>query len=138
MRYYIDTNILIFILSDDKDELEDKIVDLLDDYSNLFLISTIALQELILLYKGKKLEHLNFKTYKEMLFTIEELNYEIIPITKKHLYVYAELETANDHKDPNDHVIIAQAISDKIPIISSDRKFKCYENQGLQLVFNKR
>jgi len=35
-------------------------------------------------------------------------------------------------------MIIAQAISDKMPVISSDRKFKLYEKQGLQLVFNKR
>jgi len=48
------------------------------------------------------------------------------------------LEPASDHKDPNDHIIIAQSISDKIPVISSDRKFKLYEKQGLKLVFNKR
>ena len=51
---------------------------------------------------------------------------------------YAGLETVTDHKDPNDHMIIAQSISDKIPVISSDKKFKLYENHGLQLVFNKR
>ena len=39
---------------------------------------------------------------------------------------------------PFDHMIIAQSISDKIPIISSDSKFPFYENQGLQFVFNKR
>jgi PIN domain nuclease of toxin-antitoxin system len=36
------------------------------------------------------------------------------------------------------HVIIAQAISDKIPLISSDQKFKLYTSQGLDFVFNKR
>ena len=138
MRYYLDTNILIFILSDDRDELENNIIDLLDDYSNIFLISTVVLKEIILLYKGKKLEQLKYKTYKDLFVAIEDLNYEIILVTKKHLYCYAELDPAEDHKDPNDHVIIAQSISDKIPIISSDKKFKRYENQGLQLIFNKR
>jgi PIN domain nuclease of toxin-antitoxin system len=42
------------------------------------------------------------------------------------------------HNDPNDHAIIAQAIADKIPVISSDHKFKSYISQGLKLVFNKR
>jgi PIN domain nuclease of toxin-antitoxin system len=54
------------------------------------------------------------------------------------LMAYAEFTPSRDHKDPNDHMIIAQAISDKIPLISSDNKFKPYEKQGLQLVFNKR
>jgi len=32
----------------------------------------------------------------------------------------------------------SQAISDKIPIISSDHKFKEYVSQGLEFIFNKR
>jgi len=138
MRYYLDTNTLIFILSGDRDELDNKIIDLLDDYSNLFLISTVVLKEVILLYKERKLEHLKYKTCKGFLLAIEDLHYDIMPVNKKHLYVYAELEPQEDHNDPNDHVIIAQSISDKIPVISSDKKFKYYEKQGLQLVFNKR
>ncbi|OAV63386.1 hypothetical protein Barb6_03775 [Bacteroidales bacterium Barb6] len=38
----------------------------------------------------------------------------------------------------NDHAIIAQAISDKIPLISSDTKFQYYTGQGLDFIFNKR
>jgi len=138
MRFYLDTNILVFILSKNRDELDNKIIDLLDDYSNLFLISTVAIRELIVLFKKGEFKKSKYKTCKDLLIAIEELNYEIIPVSKKHLYAYAELDTAEDHKDPNDHVIIAQSISDKIPIISSDKKFKRYENQGLQLIFNKR
>ena len=51
---------------------------------------------------------------------------------------YAALEIVHGHKDPNDHVVIVQAISDKIPMISSDRQFKKYIDQGLELVFNRR
>ena len=61
-----------------------------------------------------------------------------MPIQRNNLFSYAKLEPAKDHKDPSDHIIIAQSISDKIPVISSDRKFKLYEKQGLQLIFNKR
>jgi len=59
-------------------------------------------------------------------------------MNKHHLLQYAELAIASGHKDPNDHIIIAQAISDKIPIISSDQKFKEYVNQGLEFIFNRR
>jgi len=138
MRSYLNTNILLFVLLNKSDELDNKVTDILDDYSNLFFVSTVAIKEIILLYKKGEFKKSNYKTYRDLFDTIEELNYEIIPVTKKHLFVYAELETAEDYKDTNDHVIIAQSISDKIPVISSDRKFKCYENQSLQFVFNKR
>jgi len=43
-----------------------------------------------------------------------------------------------DHKDPTDRIAIAQAITEKIPLISSDRKFHDYRRYGLDFVFNKR
>jgi PIN domain nuclease of toxin-antitoxin system len=138
MRYYLDTNTLIFILLNQRDELGNNVIDILDDYSNSFFISTVAIRELILLHKEDKMKKSHYKTYRDFFDMIEELNYEIVPIRKQHLFTYAELVPAFDHKDPNDHIIIAQSISDKIPVISSDKKFKLYENQGLQLVFNKR
>lgn len=138
MRYYLDTNILIFILLKQRDEINSDILELLADYSNTFYISTVVIRELILLHKEGKMDKSKYKTYRDFFNIIDELNYIIVPVTKPHLYAYAELSPFPDHKDPNDHIIIAQAISDKIPIISSDKKFKLYEKQGLQFVFNKR
>jgi PIN domain nuclease of toxin-antitoxin system len=137
MRYYLDTNILIFVLGD-RDELCRQTLDILEDCSNSFYLSSVVLRELILLYKEGKLEHLKHKTCQDLFVVIDGLGYETKPVTRKHLFAYAELLPASDHNDPNDHMIIAQAISDRIPLISSDRKFKLYESQGLKLVFNKR
>ena len=138
MRYYLDTNIAIFILSNDKDELSDQTLNALEDYSNTFYINTVVLKELILLYKEGKLKHLKYKSYKDIFDSIDALGINIVMVQRSNLYAYAELVPVADHKDPNDHLIIAQSISDKIPIISSDKKFKLYESQGLQLLFNKR
>jgi PIN domain nuclease of toxin-antitoxin system len=134
----MDTNILIFVLGNDRDELSIQTLDILKDYSNCFYLSSVTIREMILLYKEGKLEHLKYRTYRDLFTVIDELGYEIKPVVKKHLFAYAELMPAENHKDPNDHMIIAQSISDKIPVISSDHKFKLYRKQGLQLVFNKR
>ena len=58
--------------------------------------------------------------------------------SKENNSTYYDLRIAENHKDMNDHLIISQAISDKIPVISSDYKFKEYIEQGLDFVFNKR
>jgi hypothetical protein len=38
----------------------------------------------------------------------------------------------------NDHIIISQAITERMKLISSDRKFSFYLKQKLELVFNER
>lgn len=35
-------------------------------------------------------------------------------------------------------LIIAQAMTDKTPLVSSDRKFAIYQKYGLELIFNKK
>jgi PIN domain nuclease of toxin-antitoxin system len=67
-----------------------------------------------------------------------EFGIRILPIKKEHLLTYARLEinTAQDHKDPSDHIIISQAITEKMPLISSDQKFQFYTNQKLDFITN--
>jgi len=138
VRYYLDTNILIFILIQDHDNVSHDVQHLLADYSNRFYVSSVAVQELIHIYKAGNILDKDYKSVKELFDAMEDSGIEIVPMNKFHLLQYAALQTISGHKDPNDHVIISQAISDKIPIISSDRKFKEYIGQGLRFIFNRR
>ena len=53
-------------------------------------------------------------------------------------YSELELNLAQDHKDPSDHMIIAHAITEGLPLITDDGKFEFYRKQGLNLILNKR
>jgi PIN domain nuclease of toxin-antitoxin system len=138
MRYYLDTNILIFILSENQDDINAKVSNILFDYANIFYTSSIAAQELILLYRLEKIKPLKCKSEEDILNKMEKAGIEIVFFNEHHFSKYIKLSIFDDHKDMNDHAIIAQAISDKIPLISSDREFKNYISQGLEFVFNKR
>jgi PIN domain nuclease of toxin-antitoxin system len=140
MRYYLDTNILAFVLFDKglNENCDINVCDLLLDYENIFYISSIAMRELVSLYNDGRVKSNKYKTQDDLFRIIDELNYEIKPFTRGHVICYGNILPDANHKDPNDHMIIAQAISDKIPVITSDKKFKLYENQGLKLVLNKR
>ena len=138
MRYYLDTNMLIFILSGNNDNIEIKVRDILYDFSNILYASSIAVNELILLYKIGKIKLLTCNSVQEIVDKIEKAGIEIKYYGRHHISQYVNLELSEGHKDVNDHVIIAQAISDKIPLISSDIEFKNYVQQGLNFVFNKR
>ena len=48
------------------------------------------------------------------------------------------LYLAAKHTDTSDHLIIAHAITEHLPLISSDGKFDFYCKQGLNFIFNKK
>ena len=58
-------------------------------------------------------------------------------VTKEHLQTLSKLKTVEGHNDPSDRLIISQAITEKIPLISSDKKFPKYTKFGLDLIQNR-
>ena len=48
-----------------------------------------------------------------------------------------EINASAEHYDPSDHIIISQAITLGVPLISGDQKFPFYTNQGLDLIYNR-
>ena len=137
MQYYLDTNILIFALFD-QDSLTSQVSSIVFESSDGLLASSLVVNELIHLYKTKQLGRRKCKSIREVFEKIDELGVQIIPLNRKHLEICANLYIAEGHNDPIDHAIIAQAICDRKPLISSDHKFADYKNQKLNFVFNKR
>jgi PIN domain nuclease of toxin-antitoxin system len=104
-------------------------------------ISAESVKELIVAFNNKGLLTKKWKSADEMVAAIEDEYYiKILPVSKEHMNTYSKLSinSIDDHKDPSDHVIISHAITNKIPLISSDRRFPFYTNQGLDLIFNER
>lgn len=55
----------------------------------------------------------------------------MLAIEDRHLVAYATLPQHKDHRDPFDRLLIAQALSDDLTLISRDGKFGAYP--GLQV-----
>ena len=136
----IDTQIFVF-LAQDVLSLSHDVRELLSDYSNTLHISAESVKELIVAYNNKRLFTNKWKSAEEMVAAIEDEYYvKILPLGKEHMNTYSRLSInhIDDHKDPSDHVIISHAITNKLPLISSDHRFPYYTEQGLDLIFNKR
>ncbi len=134
MRYLIDTNILMFSIIE-TDKLDNNTLDIVSDPSNTLYVSTVSIREFIHLYKIGKIK-LKRGVNLDILRSIKDQNFEILPVKEEHLRTYTKLSPIDKHNDPNDHVIISQAIAQKLPLISSDTKFKDYINQGLDHIYN--
>ena len=62
---------------------------------------------------------------------IQDLDLRILPYTANHALELFDLP--QHHGDPFDRQIIAQALSEKIPVVTSDEKFSLYK--GLKVVW---
>lgn len=138
MRILIDTIIFLYKVTD-IDSLSRDVQMILDDYSNIICMSAESLRELVVLFNNGKIVTKTWNTAHEMLRSItNDYFIDVLPIDANIMDTYSRLRlnTAQDHRDPSDHVIISHAITLGIPLISSDRKFPFYCSQGLELIEN--
>ena len=136
MRYLIDTNVFVNII--ENDFISEDVYAILYDYSNQIYISSESIREFIILVQIGKISGIKGKTILDVFdFVEKELGYTVKYVAKEHLCTFAKLDLVEGHNDPTDRLIIAQALTEKMPLISSDTKFPKYRKQGLDLIVNR-
>ena len=137
MRYLIDTHIFIWYAKE-RENLSRDVLNIIEDYDNQIYLSAESLREFVLLWNNKP--HIRrWKTPSDMIRAVEEeAQFQILYLHKEHYDRYARLEIneAQEHYDPSDHIIISHALCNGIPLISDDDKFPFYRGQGLELIEN--
>ena len=138
-RFLIDTCIFTHMTVEPY-RLSKDVEEILYDYNNTICMSVESQRELIVSFNNGELVSKFWKTAKEMIDSISEKFFiKVLPIQEDCMKTYStlQLNKAQKHKDPSDHVIISQAITMGIPLISSDGKFEFYKDQGLVFIHNK-
>ena len=139
MRLLLDTNIYVYMVSD-INSLTNDVRAVIEDFENLKYLSIVSRQELITAFRSKGLLSNIWKNESEMIeFVLHDPSVVVDNIDEHVIRSLAELEIneSQEHKDPFDHIIIAQALSHKMTLVSSDTKFPFYRRQGLQLIENR-
>ena len=137
MRYMLDTCAFIDATTD-YELLGQEVCALMEDYDNQFCISIETVKEVILKYKARNLWNDIWPTAENIVDSIKsDYRFAVLPMNEEQLRTYANLSLneREGHKDPSDHLIISHAITNHIPLISRDRKFWFYKNQGLDLIY---
>ncbi len=139
-RYLLDTNVFIDMVAN-PDILNQDVWAIIDDYDNMLCVSAETLRELIINFNTNGIVSRIWKNADEAITAlINEYGIVVLPLKQEHYQTYARLEinTAEGHKDPSDHVIIAHALTEHLPLISRDQRFAFYKRQGLDLIYSKR
>ena len=126
MRLLLDTAILIFA-ADSPERLSKRATAALKNRNNVLELSTISISEIAIKTALGKLK-LSATLARQ---AVEDLDIRILPYTADHAFYLFELPL--HHGDPFDRQIIAQAMCEKIPIMSSDEKFSLYK--GIRLIW---
>ena len=121
MRILIDTHILIWHLEDHV-QLSLQRSDIIEDSDNEILVSVASLWEIAIKLSLNKLNL--SRSVDDIIRAIDASTGSWLTIDPKHLTHVAQLPF--HHKDPFDRLIIAQAIAENLPIISSDPNFANY------------
>lgn len=126
MRLLLDTAVLIYAV-ESPERLSKRAAAALENPENVLELSSVSLAEIAIKSALGKLK-LSAAMARQ---AVQDLDIRILPYTADHAFHLFELP--QHHGDPFDRQIIAQALSEKIPVVTPDEKFGLYK--GLKLVW---
>lgn len=126
MRVLLDTAVLIFAAIS-PERLSKQATVVLENEANVLELSAVSLSEIAIKTALGKLR-ISAGVARQ---TVEELSIRVLPYTADHAFQLFDLPL--HHADPFDRPIIAQALAEKIPIVTCDEKFSLYK--GLKLIW---
>jgi PIN domain nuclease of toxin-antitoxin system len=122
MKFLLDTQAFLWFVLNDR-TLSQVACDLIVDPLNDILLSHVSYWEIAIKVSIGKYEIPgNFEAWMEHQIQVNEL--EILPIKVAHAAMVVALPF--HHKDPFDRLLVAQALTEKIPIISVDKVLDNY------------
>lgn len=135
-RYFLDTHIVAWIITDSSKVNEDLMYDLMYPSGNKYITSEYVILELMHLKQLGKIKLQG--TAKKLFSLLQDFGIELEFISDD---VFEELEKlplltieGKQHTDMMDRIIIAHSIANHCTLISQDRKFPHYRKYGLKLI----
>jgi PIN domain nuclease of toxin-antitoxin system len=127
MRFLLDTHTLLWSFSGST-SLSTRARRLIEDGANEILVSAVSAWEIATKVRLGKLPT-GEELISDFSFYLAQLGVDPLPISIEHALRAGRLP--GEHRDPFDRMLIAQAQSEDIPIVSNDRIFDEYHIQRI-------
>lgn len=121
MRALIDTHVLLWYI-EGSSKLSKVARELMDSDENIVFFSIVSLWEIAIKLSINKL--ILEKSFSELKELLTELKIRVLPISFRDAEQYLALPL--HHRDPFDRMLIAQAITNSLAIVSADHAFDVY------------
>lgn len=126
MQLLLDTVALIYALQS-PDRFSKRVSSMLRNPVNVLELSTVSLAEIAIKAAIGKL-NISEDIARQ---AVSDLNIRVLPFAAEHAFRLFAIPL--HHPDPFDRQIIAQALYEKIPVVTPDEKFCLYE--GLKVIW---
>jgi len=124
MKILLDTNILLWAAAD---KLPPSAARYIEDEANTLMFSPASLWEIVI---KRGLGRDDFIVDPASLYSgLIRAGYQELPITGRHALLVSTLPAL--HKDPFDRLLLAQAASEGIPLLTSDKNLSQYPGSNL-------
>ena len=129
MKLLLDTHALIWFTANDP-KLPSSLVAQVMDSENTLSISRVSLLEIAI---KSQLAKADFPlVFEHWLLRFRQFDFELLEINDAHLILLSQLPSVKDHRDPFDRLLIAQALTENLTLVSRDSKFASYTDIGLE------
>ncbi len=127
MRLLLDTHTFLWFILDDP-QLSSTARNLIEDPANEIEVSPASYWEIAIKIKLRKYALPQpYQQFMETQITVNDIR--ILPIEPRHTSLLTTMHL--HHKDPFDRLLVAQALTENIPIISVDPQLDAYSVQRL-------
>jgi len=133
MIYLLDTHTFIWSILKTS-SLSKNAHAIVTDANNEIYVSAVSFWEISLKMSIKKFsfENIDIKNFPKY---ARDMDFGIIDIRENESITFHELPLKEKHKDPFDRMLIWQAITKNMTMISKDELFEQYKKDGLKLVW---
>ena len=131
MTGLIDTHTFIWAISDIK-KLSKRAFEMITNTDNDIFVSVVSFWEIALKTSINKFSFEGIIT-SDLPEYARKMNFHILEMKAREACTFANLPLKDNHKDPFDRMIIWQAITEDMTLISKDKMFVQYKKNGLRL-----
>jgi PIN domain nuclease of toxin-antitoxin system len=121
MRLLLDTHVLLWVLNGDR--LNDDVRRALSDPASVVFVSVVSLWEIVIKRRVGKLTA-DVAAIAAQMAPASKLQW--LGVTQGHLLALDRLPVHPQHRDPFDHLIIAQALSEGMTLVTRDGNAALY------------
>ena len=132
MKYLLDTHVFLWATGESK-RLPKKVLTTLENAENVIHVSSITFWEIAIKVRTGKLA-LGRHEPDELPSRALEMGFGLIELSPDEAATMGQL-AEDTHFDPFDRMLIWQAIQRGLTLISGDRQFREFENDGLKLLW---
>src|SRR5690606_40158044 len=132
MSYLLDSNTFLWALLVPK-TLSAKVARVLEDTTHQVFISSVNFWEISLKYRLGKLD-LTGIAPEELPALAQESGFDFLPLTATEGSTYHLLD-AGWHRDPFDRMLIRQALTHHLTLLSKDKTIAQYRSEGLKVLW---